>query len=143
MNAHPAEQQHYPGLEPILSAIAHWITKYRQVHDARAEFRRCDSEEVARIARELNVSPRELGDLAGKGPESAALLGKMLLALGIDPESRPLKDPLLMRDLQRLCVACDHKRQCAHELAAGTAAEHYREFCPNAYTLDVLLGQRH
>lgn len=143
MAAHPAGQQHYSGLEPILGAIAHWITKYRNAHEARAELRRCDSDEVARVARELNISPRELTALAGKGPESAALLGKMLAALGLDPDSPPLKDPLLKRDLQRLCVACDHKRQCAHELAAGTAAEHYRDFCPNAYTLDVLLKHRH
>lgn len=143
MTTHPAEQQHYPALEPILGAIARWITKYREAHDARADLSGCDSEEVARIAHELNISPRELTDLARKGPESAALLGKMLLALGIDAESPTVKDPLLMRDLQRLCLACDHKRQCAHELAAGTAAAHYGEFCPNAYTLDVLLGRRH
>lgn len=143
MNIQPAEQQHYPTLEPILNAIAHWVTKYRQIHEARAELSLCDSEEIARVARELNVSPRELANLAGKGPESAALLGKMLLALGIDPDSGPMQDPLITRDLQRLCVACDHKRKCSHELAAGTAAEHYREFCPNAYTLDALLGRGH
>ena len=142
MNMQPAEH-HYPALEPILSAIAQWIAKYRQARDARAEFSGCDAEEVARMAHELNISPRELADLAGKSPESAALLGKMLVALGLDPESPALQDPLLKRDLQRLCTACAHKGQCARELAAGTAAEHYGEFCPNAYTLDVLLGRRH
>ena len=95
------------------------------------------------MARELNVSPGELADLATKAPDSAALLGKMLAALGVNAEDLASKDPMLMRDLQRLCVSCDHKQRCAHDLAAGTAGEHYREYCPNAYTLDVLLERRH
>jgi hypothetical protein len=32
-------------------------------------------------------------------------------------------DPIAMRDLQRLCIMCDRKKQCRHELARGTAAE--------------------
>jgi hypothetical protein len=30
-----------------------------------------------------------------------------------------------MRDLQRLCIVCGQKRRCQHELARGTAAEHF------------------
>jgi len=137
------DEHRYPAIESVLGAIAHWITKYREAHEARAELRQCDAEEVARVARELNVTSGELADLAAKKPEGAALLGRMLTALGIDPESPALKDPLMIRDLQRLCIGCDHKRRCAHELAAGTAAEHYGDFCPNAYTFDVVLGRRH
>lgn len=143
MSVHAAERHDYSNLESTLSAIARWIASYRQAHEARAELRGCESDEVARVARELNVSPSELSDIAAKGPEGAALLRKMLLALGFDPESRVFKDPLLMRDLTRLCVGCDRKRRCRYELAAGTAAEHFREFCPNAYTLGLLLGRRH
>jgi hypothetical protein len=105
---------------------------------SRAELQRCGEEEVARIAHDLSVSPAELASLASKGPNSALLLDKMLVALGVDRENKHVKDPRMMRDLQRLCFACDHKKLCAHELAAGTAKEHYHEFCPNAYTLDVL-----
>ena len=47
-----------------------------------------------------------------------------------------------MRDLQRLCMVCAQKGHCQHELAQGTAAEHFREFCPNAYTLDALFKQK-
>ena len=143
MDPHSGELPHDLSVKPIFGAIARWITKCRQAHDAFTALQNCERDEVARMARELNVSPGELSSLACKGPESAGLLGKMLLALGIDPESRPLQDLLLRRDLERLCTACAHKRRCARELAVGTAAEHYDEFCPNAYTLDVLLGRRH
>lgn len=134
-------QPHYPGLEPILGTIAGWITRYREGLQYRAELRQCGTEEVARIAHDLNVTPGELATLAGKGENAAALLDKMLAALGVDRESKHVQDPRMMRDLQRLCFSCNHKQQCGHELAAGTAKEHYRAFCPNAYTLDVLTGR--
>jgi hypothetical protein len=38
-------------------------------------------------------------------------------------------------------VSCGHKRRCAHDLAEGTGAEHYKEYCPNAYTLDMLFAE--
>jgi len=44
--------------------------------------------------------------------------------------------------LQRLCVVCSQKGRCEHELAKGTAAEHFHEFCPNAFTLDALFNQK-
>jgi hypothetical protein len=141
-HTHSPEQPHYPVIEPILATIADWINKYRRAAQARAELDQVGAEEVARIAHDLNVSPNELQGLASKGPGSAALLDKMLVALGVDAQqNKHLKDPRLMRDLQRLCFACDHKTRCAHELADGTAKDHYREFCPNAYTLDVLTGK--
>ena len=72
------------------------------------------------------------------GLGEAALEG----VLGVDAGALSDRDPMVMRDLERLCVSCTHKRKCAHELATGGAAEHFDEFCPNAYTLDMLLAER-
>jgi hypothetical protein len=33
---------------------------------------------------------------------------------------------------------CASKRQCDRDLAAGTSAEHYEEYCLNAPTIDSL-----
>jgi hypothetical protein len=44
----------------------------------------------------------------------------------------------VMHDLQRLCVTCGHKAECADDIAAGTAARNFHGYCPNAYTLDTL-----
>jgi hypothetical protein len=140
MSSQPTESIGYAGLEFVLSGIAQWITKYRQARRVHDPLRYCDADQVAGIAWDLGVSAGELANLARKGPKSAALLQKMLLALGVDQATLASEDPLIMRDLQRLCIACAHKKQCEHDLSAGTAAENYRDYCPNTYTLNVLLG---
>ena len=93
------------------------------------------------MASDLGLSTGELKSLAAKWPDAADPLRKMLVGLGVDPNALAKADPAVMRDLQRLCVACDHKRRCRLELAKGTAAAHFHEFCPNAYTLDALFAQ--
>jgi hypothetical protein len=132
------EEYTYPTLEPILNAIAGWVKRYRYAAGLRNEWAHCGPEEVANTARELGVSSDELYRLARKGPHAADLLQRMLIALGADPKVLAVQDPMAMRDLQRLCIMCDHKKQCRHELAAGTAAKNYHDFCPNAFTLDAL-----
>jgi hypothetical protein len=132
------EAPDYRNLEPILDAIANWVRKYRYAAGLREELARCGPEEIAHTANELGLSSGDLYRLASKGPQAADLLKRMLLALGIDPKVLAAQDPTTMRDLQRLCIMCDQKRRCRHEFAAGTAANNYREFCPNAFTLDAL-----
>ena len=66
----------------------------------------------------------------------------MLIALRVDPHVLVNTNLAVMRDLQRLCVVCSQKGRCEHELAKGTASEHFREFCPNAFTLDALLNNK-
>jgi hypothetical protein len=128
--------QHYPTVEFVLDAIAGWINKYR--HIVRDELGECSQEDVMRIAKDLGVPVSDLLGLATKGARSADVLQKMLLALSVDPKALAKNDPAVMRDLQRLCIVCSQKGRCQHELAQGTAAEHFHEFCPNAYTLDAL-----
>jgi len=136
------EKYTYPTLEPILNAIAGWVKRYRYAAGLRNELAYCGPEEVANTARELGVSSDELYRLAKKGPHAADLLQKMLIALGADPKVLAVQDPIAMRDLQRLCIMCNHKKQCRHELAARTAAKNYHDFCPNAFTLDALFKDR-
>ena len=136
------EQPNHPTLEPILGAIADWVKKYRYAAGLRNELAQCGPEEVAHTARELGLSSRDLYRLARKGPNAADLLQKMLLALGVSPQKLALEDPLIMRDLQRLCIMCGQKKQCRHELAAGTAGKNFRDFCPNAFTLEALLSEK-
>lgn len=143
MNAHPAKQQNYFTLELVLGAVMHWIVRRREIREERAQLRECDPEELARLAREMGVSTQELADLVGQGAEGAELQPRMAATLGLDPESPALQEAAMARDLKRLCIACASKRRCRREIAAGTAAEHYREFCPNAYTFDLLMARGH
>ncbi len=136
------QQRHHPTIEFVLGAISDWINKYRQATGRHDEFGQCDPAEVTRMASDLGVPVSELRTLANKGSASADLLQKMLAALKVDAKDLERCEPSVMRDLQRLCVACGNKRQCQHELANGTAAEHFHEFCPNAFTLDALFDEK-
>ena len=129
-------------IEIVLEGIADWVSKYRRNFGLDNQLGLCAPDEVIRVARDLRLTPSELQELARKGPNAADLVLKMLVALHVDPKRLENTDPHVMRDLQRLCTTCGAKRQCEHALANGTAGEHFREFCPNAFTLDALLSGR-
>lgn len=133
------ETMHYPVVEAVIDRFARWLKHRREI----AESCNCNSEEYARIAHDLNLSTAELNTLVRRGDDASDELPKMMQALRIDPEAIRRVEPMVMRDLERVCALCEHKRQCAHELAAGKAAEDYVEFCPNADTLGALVKKPH
>ena len=133
---------HYPTVEFVLDAVAGWINKYRHAAGLHDEFGHCSPEDVRQIAKDLGVPASELRKLAAKAPGAADMIKKMLIALRVDPHVLVNTNLAVMRDLQRLCVVCSQKGRCEHELAKGTASEHFREFCPNAFTLDALFKQK-
>jgi hypothetical protein len=135
-------QPSYPTVDFVMNAIAGWVNKYRQKIGVQDEFGFCSPDQVMQIAKDLGVPVGELRALAAKGPGAADLLEKLLISLCVDPAALAKANPAVMRDLQRLCVACSQKERCQHELKAGTAAEHFHEFCPNAFTLDALFAQK-
>lgn len=126
----------------VFESIARWVRNYRESLNASRELVQCGPEEVAAMAQDLMLSPSDLVNITHKSRDSAQLLQRMLVGLGVDPQALARRDPLVMRDLERLCVSCAHKRRCAHDLAEGTGAEHYKEYCPNAYTLDMLFAEQ-
>ena len=131
----------FPTVEFMLDTVAGWFRRYRSVRDSRNDFGQCDAAEVSKIAKDLGLPANELRGLSAKGSGAATAVSRMLRALSMDPAALAGGDPATMRDLQRTCILCSEKGRCRHELADGTAARHYREFCPNAYTLDALLKQ--
>ena len=134
--------QEHRTVAPILDAIANWVKKYRQAVGLRGDLANCGADEVALIARDIGVSPEELRFAASKGPHAADELPKLLRALGVDPQKLASDDPAIMRSLERICISCGHKNQCQHDLAAGTAASYYRDYCPNAMSLDELFHSK-
>jgi len=131
-------EPHFPTVEFVLDAIAGWVNKYRYIYGAQDELGQCSQQDVRQIAKDLGIPISELRGLASKGPGAADNLQKMLVALSVDPQALAKSEPAVMRDLQRLCIVCSQKGRCQHEQAEGTAATHFREFCPNAYTLNAL-----
>ena len=97
-----------------------------------------DAANFGRIAGDLRMSSADLEALVRQGPHAADELPMMLTALGVDQEALARTEPLVLRDMERVCSLCNHKRQCDRDLAAGTAAAHYEEYCGNAPTIDGL-----
>ena len=97
-----------------------------------------DTADFDRIAGDLRVSPGVLDTLVRQGPHAADELPKMLKVLGIDEADLARTQPLVLRDMERVCALCANKRECDRDLAAGTAAEHYEGYCLNAPTIDSL-----
>ncbi|MGB8397631.1 hypothetical protein [Bradyrhizobium sp.] len=129
-----AESKPYSVMEFLIEKFGDWLNHRRELN----EIRQMDRSDFDRIAGELRVSRDDLDRLVRQGPHAADELPKMLTALGIDQADLARTEPLLLRDMERVCALCRHKRQCNRDLAAGTSAEHYEEYCLNAPTIDGL-----
>ena len=124
----------YPVVDLVIETFGDWLKHRRELK----EMREMDAASFDQIAGDLRISSADLEALVRRGPHAADELPKMLRALGIDQADLARTETLVLRDLERVCSLCSHKRRCSHELAAGTAAAHYEEFCANASTIDGL-----
>ena len=131
------QEQPYPVVSLMIDTFGEWLKHRRELK----EMREMDAANFDRIAGELLMSSADLEALVRQRPHAADELPKMLTALGIDHEDLARTQPLVLRDMERVCSLCNHKRQCDRDLAAGTAAAHYEEYCGNADTIDGL-GQQ-
>jgi transcriptional regulator with XRE-family HTH domain len=131
------QEKPYPVVSLVIDTFGEWLKHRRELR----EMRDMDAANFGQIASELRMSSADLEALVRQGPHSAEELPKMLAALGIDQDDLARTEPLVLRDMERVCSLCTHKRQCDRDLIAGTAAAHYEEYCGNAGTIDGL-GQR-
>ena len=72
------------------------------------------------------------------------LLARRVVALGLDPYELALSDPALVCHVQRQCTLCDNRECCVQAFGrkSGNAAlrDDWRDYCPNALALDMLVG---
>lgn len=123
-----------PVMEHLVDKFGEWLSHRRDL----SELRQLDRSNFDEIARDLRVSPDDLETMVCKGPHATDELPKLLKALGIDESDLSRAQPLVLRDMQRVCAMCQDKNQCDRDLAAGSSAEHYRGYCLNADTIDGL-----
>jgi hypothetical protein len=143
MTTQTVEKLRYPVVEAFIEKAGNWLRHWKDAGAACDELNRCGCDEVARMAADFGLSSAELGELARQGPDAATRLPQMLTALGIDGPTVSRDEPAVMRDLERLCGLCSRKRECSNELAGDDVKATYRDFCPNAGTLDALRVQRY
>ena len=133
----PIQEQPYPIVSRMIDIFGERLKHRRELR----EMREIDAANFTQIASDLRMSSADLEALLRQGSHAADELPKMLTALGIDQDDLARAEPLVLRDMERVCSLCSHKRQCDRDLAAGTAAAHYQEYCGNADTIDGL-GRR-
>jgi hypothetical protein len=105
----------------------------REIHDL-------GSSEFAHVAQDLRMTPADLDGLVRQGPHAAGQLPELLNVLGIDEAALSRTQPLMLRDMQRVCALCQQKARCNHDRDAGTLARHFQEYCPNAPTARSTIG---
>jgi uncharacterized protein YjiS (DUF1127 family) len=129
-----AQSKPYPAMQLLINTFANWLKHRRE----RNELRQMDRTDFERIADDLRMSPGDLDELVRRGPHAADELPAMLRALGIDAHKLARTEPMMLRDMERVCAMCIQKSQCDRDLIAGTAAEHYEGYCLNAPAIDRL-----
>jgi hypothetical protein len=130
----PGPHVTYPIVEFWIDKFAVWIKHRRDLN----EIRRMNRADFNLIAHDLRISPDELDRLVEAGSHSSDEMPRMLKALGIDVAALERVEPLLVRDMQQVCSLCRDKAHCNGELAGGPAAQHCREYCRNAPSIDAL-----
>src|SRR6476659_10266363 len=111
----------YPVVSLVVDTFGEWLQHRRELK----EMNEMDTANFGRIARELRISSADLEQLVRQGPHAADELPKMLRALGIDQADLARTETHVLRDMERVCAVCNHKRRCDYELAAGTAGANY------------------
>ena len=127
----------YPIVENAINLFGDWLKHRRDMR----ELRDMNSGDFARIARDLSITPAELDAVVRQGPHASDELSALLKVLGIDQATLSRTQPVLHRDMVRVCAACQRKALCNHDLGSGSLAQRYDEYCPNAPAIEEL-GQK-
>jgi len=123
-----------PLVDKVIDIFGDWLKQRREIR----EMRELDAGEFTRIAHELCLTPVELDTFVRQGPHATHELPKLLKALGINEEALARSQPLVLRDMERVCASCIRKAQCDRDLDAGTSDQNYQKYCLNASTIDSL-----
>jgi hypothetical protein len=131
----------YPTFDSALTALGDWLRLRQRIWQFSRRLDECDSGELGHIATDLGLSAAELRRMAKLGPDAAKLLLDRMTALHLDAEAIAKSEPGTMRDLQRLCSICASKKRCQRDLIHDLDDPVWRQYCPNAGTLDALQSE--
>jgi hypothetical protein len=123
---------------PAEGIIARWRTWWRQ----NQELANLPRDELQRLASDFGMASRDLEDLVAKGPHAADLLHERLAALGLTRSDVERIASGLVRDLERTCACCGDKTECRKDLAAQPDDPAWKEYCPNATSLEAIMRSK-
>src|SRR5689334_1775159 len=125
-----AETTHWPFIDNVIGPLADWWRRHASTRDNVRNLDGFDPEEMARVARDVGVSPSDLRTLASHCTDAANLLERRLAALGVGASGLRHEAPAELRDMERLCTMCENKARCARDLAADANDPVWRKYCP-------------
>ena len=120
---------------PAERIVARWRAWWRK-HNELASLPR---DELHRMAADFGMGTRDLEELVAKGPQAADLLHQRLDALGLSRADVQRIAFSLMRDLERTCACCSDKAECKKDLAAKPDDPAWKQYCPNAVSLEAIM----
>jgi hypothetical protein len=131
-------ERHVPSrAEVVVGMLADAIRRWSDRREFAQFMQKCPTE-ANRVARDLNIDQATLLKVASQGSGPPALLNRRLRLLGIDPEQLRRREPAVAQDLARCCALCGSKSRCARDLAREPSGGHWRTYCPNKSTLEML-----
>ena len=122
-----------------ITAVRNFVNDYKKWSAFVQELEEA-GEDGQRILQELRLCHGDINKLRTSRPGDAALLYRMMEALGIAADEI---EAGILRDMQRVCAGCGHKAECRDDLATGKAAERWRDYCANRVNLDAIQKTQH
>ena len=122
---------YHESVKSLLGRVRDWWS-------GRYEFRNLDPKKLERVAGELSMTAGTLEDLVARGPDAASHLYGRIYALGLSRTDVDHAGAGVLRDLQRTCACCNEHRRCENDLAGQVDDPAWKDYCPNATTLDAL-----
>jgi uncharacterized protein YjiS (DUF1127 family) len=121
----------------MFGGFAVWWRNLRAGRVGLDELQNC-GDEAAHVARDVGLTRHDLYTVAAKRPDAADQLAQRVEALHIDRAAVLHADPMVVRDLERVCTVCGSKRRCDRDLARHPDDPVWRTYCPNVQTLEAL-----
>jgi len=126
---------------PALWLARRWA-RWKRRRRAMAEISCSIGGETERLAHDIGVSEADFCVLTRKPADASALLSQRLDQLQLGAADTRQVEPQVLQDLQRVCSLCARKRKCRRDLAARPWSRVWKDYCPNAFTLNALLAER-
>lgn len=111
------------------------MTEWGRLLMAAQELRGIDNEHLETL---LNECAGTTDPTGVENADKVRNLVMLLRSLDIDPNAIRASAPETMQTLEAACSGCTERSRCDSELAQGTAALTFPEFCPNVQRLNTL-----
>jgi hypothetical protein len=128
----------WPFVDFVVAPIAEWWRRHAAVRENLDDLSAFGSDDLARMAQDMGISPSDLRTLAAHCSDAADLLDQRIASLGLSPSALARYATAQLRDMERLCTLCVSKGRCARDLAADPSDPAWHQYCPNEQTLTSL-----